>query len=107
MDIDSYAILIYPDGSMGLNQRFDEIARFGANIVSFQLFSDSRLSFGCSDLDQSNGSFTIDMPRGSVQVVDRDSYAGKEVKPFLRPSDMKGNGGVLILYSTFSHQMKA
>ena len=71
----SFAANVYHDGSEGLGQHYDDQARFDRPIVSMRLFSDSRLSFGCKYFGMVNGQFAVDMPRGTVTVLTKGSYA--------------------------------
>eukprot|EP00924_Labyrinthula_sp_SR-Ha-C_P007156 snap_masked-scaffold_8-processed-gene-10.18-mRNA-1 protein AED:1.00 eAED:1.00 QI:0/-1/0/0/-1/1/1/0/924 len=96
-DVNSFAVNVYHDSSTGLSQHFDDADRFGRHIVSLRLFSDSRLSFGCQGLGFLNGLCIVDMPRGSIQVLDNESYAGRKVKHSVRPADLTGKNGVLLL----------
>ena len=71
---------------------FGEKSRHGYCFSCVAVFGPLR-----SHLDQFNGSFTIDMPRGSVQVLHNHGHAGKGVIHSIRPSDMMGKSGVLLL----------
>mmetsp|Transcript_32297 Transcript_32297/g.51579 ORF Transcript_32297/g.51579 Transcript_32297/m.51579 type:complete len:668 (-) Transcript_32297:2696-4699(-) len=95
--VNSFACNIYHDGSEGLGQHYDDIDRFEHPVVSVRLFSDSRLSFGCKLYGFSNGLFTLPMPRGGVTVMRQGGYASTQSKHCIRPADMEGKSGVLLL----------
>ena len=44
-----------------------------------------------------NGQFAVDMPRGTVTVLTKGSYAADGLKHCIRPIDMTGKSGVLLL----------
>ncbi len=93
----SFASNIYHDGTEGLSQHYDDDRRFLHPVVSLRLYSDSRLSFGCKLYGYCNGTVTVPMPRGSVCVLLPDGWAGSKVKHAIRPQDMEGKSGVVLL----------
>ncbi|KAL6054169.1 SAM domain (Sterile alpha motif) domain containing protein [Balamuthia mandrillaris] len=95
--VNEYAMNIYHDGTEGLGQHYDDKKRFQRPIYSLRLFSSSRLAFGSKDFSMTNSLFFIPMPRGCITVLEKDSYAADGVKHCIRPVDMGGKCGVVIL----------
>ena len=106
MFLNSYAMNIYHDGSEGLGQHFDDKSRFARPITTVRLFSDSRLSFGSKDFSMTNSLFFIPMPRGCVTVMEENGYAADVIKHCIRPADMSGKSGVILLRQIHPHLMK-
>ena len=95
--VNSFACNIYHDGTEGLGQHFDDELRFKHPVVSLRLFSDSRLSFGCKLFACCNGEFFVDMPRGSITVLEDKGYAVNQVKHCIKTCDMTGRSGVILM----------
>eukprot|EP00941_MAST-03F_sp_MAST-3F-sp1_P001295 g1295.t1 len=91
------AMNMYHDGSEGIGSHFDDEQRFARPIVSLRLFSDTRLSFGTHLFSMCNGSFSIDMPRGAVMILEANGFAVDGIKHAIKPSDLSGKSGVIIL----------
>jgi len=104
--VNSFACNIYHDGSEGLAQHYDDIGRFKHPVISLRLYSDSRLSFGCKLYGFNNGLFTVPMPRGSITILQENGFASNEVKHCIRPQDMSGKSGVLIMRQIHQHLME-
>ena len=107
------AVNIYHTGNLGLLPHFDDNVRFQPPIITLQPFSTKRLCFGAQDNAMTNALFLIPMPRGSVTVMEKDSFAVSlslailalpdysaqvsQVKHCVRPRDMPGKSGVVVL----------
>mmetsp|Transcript_8594 Transcript_8594/g.31789 ORF Transcript_8594/g.31789 Transcript_8594/m.31789 type:complete len:846 (-) Transcript_8594:3041-5578(-) len=87
---------IYETGDLGLSSHFDDPIRFSPPIVSYQPFTEKRLSFGPVDSGMTNPLFCISMPRGSILVMEKDSYAIAKVKHGVRKQDLTAKSGALI-----------
>ena len=95
--VNSFACNIYHDGTEGLGQHFDDELRFKHPVTSLRLFSDSRLSFGCKLFACCNGEFFVAMPRGSITIMEDKGYAVNHVKHCIKPCDMTGRSGVILM----------
>lgn len=91
------ALNMYHDGTLGIGLHMDCYSRFDRPIITLRLFSPARLSLGCVGLKCSDGVCCVDLPRGAVLSMMKDSYASDGVKHCVRDCDMFAKSAALIL----------
>ena len=95
--LNSWAVNVYHDGSVGLAQHFDDALRFEQPIFSIRLYSDSRLTFDARGTPMLSPLCYVPMPRGCVTVLECGGYAANRVTHCIRPRDMAGKSAAVIL----------
>ena len=93
--VNSACINVYK-GS-GLHSHIDDPQRFARGIYSLRLFGDSRLTFGAHGLGMNNALCCVPMPRGSVTILDENSYAADAVTHCVRHQDVKVKSAAVLL----------
>lgn len=95
--LNSFAINVYHDGSLGLAPHMDDTSRFEQPIFSLRLYSSSRLTFGAQAQGMTNPLFFIPMPRGCITVMEDGGYAANKLTHCVRPSDMSGKSASIVM----------
>lgn len=94
--INSVAMNMYHDGTIGIGLHTDCGSRFNRPIITLRLFSPARLSLGGHHLGD-NADCVVDLPRGTVLSMQKDSFAADGVKHSIRSCDLVTKSGALIL----------
>merc|ERR1711900_146096 len=93
--INGVALNMYHDGSLGIGLHSDCRSRFDRPIITLRLFSPARLALGGHNLG-GNAVCVVDLPRGAVLSMYKDSYAADGVKHNVRSCDMVTKSAALI-----------
>lgn len=93
--INSLSINVYL--GLGISSHMDDNHRFARPIVSLSLFSDRRLTFGAKGQDMSNPMFCVLMSRGSVMLLEENSFAADAITHCVRTQDLCGKSAVVLL----------
>lgn len=93
--INSACINVYY--GFGLHSHMDDPKRFARAIYSLRLFGDSRLTFGAHGLGMNNAFCSVAMPRGSVTILEENSYAADAITHCVRHQDVKGKSAAVLL----------
>merc|ERR1711964_910971 len=94
--VNAVALNMYHDGTIGIGLHQDCHSRFERPIITLRLFSPARLTLGGKALG-SNAVCIVDLPRGAVLSMEKDSYAADGIKHCVRNCDMVAKSGAMIL----------
>ena len=103
--INSAAINVYL--GLGIHQHMDDTERFARPIASLRLFSDSRLTFDAHGQGMNNPMCFVPMQRGSVMILEENSFAADAITHCVRPQDLSGRSAVILLRHVHEHVLKA
>jgi len=93
--INGVALNMYHDGTIGIGLHSDCYSRFDRPIVTLRCFSSARLTIGGHHLGE-NAVAVVDLPRGAVLSMLKDSYAADGIKHCVRNCDMVTKSAALI-----------
>lgn len=94
--INAVALNMYHDGTIGIGLHQDCYSRFERPIITLRLFSPARLTLGGKALGD-NAVCIVDLPRGAILSMEKDSYAADGVKHCVRNCDMVAKSAAMIL----------
>merc|ERR1711964_622807 len=94
--VNAVALNMYHDGTIGIGLHQDCYSRFERPIITLRLFGPARLTLGGIGLGE-NAVCIVDLPRGAVLSMVKDSYAADAVKHCVRNCDMAGKSAAMIL----------
>lgn len=95
--VNAVALNMYHDGTVGIGLHQDCYSRFERPIITLRLFSPARLTLGGKGLGGDNAVCIVDLPRGAILSMEKDSYAADGARHCVRDCDMVDKSAAMIL----------